>query len=101
MREISKWMVFNAAATVALVLIVAGIAALGWYSNHARINDIQASRIESCRHTYEGIREVFRPFFPPRGHRTKRQRHQVTKFNHQVDRLKRGCVAQTAPKVRP
>ena len=32
--------------------------------NDARISDIQNARIESCQRTYQGVKEVFSPFFP-------------------------------------
>lgn len=62
-----------------------------------RVAEIQHSRIVSCRQTYEGVRQVFLPFFPPRKDRTKDQRYLVRKLNTTVDRLKDRCRQQTTP----
>lgn len=64
--------------------------------NQQRIKDIQASRTSSCRRTYEGIREVFKPFFPPKP-RTGKEQEDLDKFNDTINRLKRGCTKQTDP----
>lgn len=53
--------------------------------------EIQESRILLCRQTYEGIREVFRPFFPPKKGRTAEQQKDLDKFNNTVDDLKTKC----------
>lgn len=50
---------------------------------------IQRDRVDSCRATYEGVREVFQPFLasaPPGDVRT---------FNRRVDALKARCGRQT------
>lgn len=65
--------------------------------NRARINDIQNSRVESCKRTYEGVRDVFNPFIPPPSARTKRQQADIDKFNKVINKLKKGCVTQTRP----
>lgn len=64
-------------------------------ANQARTAEIQEARLSSCRQTYEGIREVFRPFFPPAAHRTAEQRRDVRKFNQTIDRRKAQCGRQT------
>ncbi len=67
------------------------------HENSDRITDIQQSRIESCERTYEGIREVFRPFFPK--HPTnQRQIDNVETFNTTINNLKKACTKQTKPK---
>jgi membrane-associated HD superfamily phosphohydrolase len=65
--------------------------------NKNRIKDIQISRIESCKKTYEGIREVFKPFFP-KDPKTKRQIENLELFNTTIDNLKKGCEKQTKAK---
>jgi hypothetical protein len=76
-------------------LILTFFVALGFYFNSQRVGDIQKSRVASCQQTYEGIREVFRPFFPPRP-RSKEQQANLDKFNRIVDRRKANCTKQTA-----
>lgn len=69
--------------------------------NTERIFDIQRSRLESCKRTYGGIREVFKPFVPPIKKRTKAQQDNLDKFNRNVDRLQKQCIQQiTPPKVK-
>lgn len=62
--------------------------------NQRRIQDIQATRIESCQKTYAGIREVFKPFFPPPP-RTQEQQDNLDKFNETIRTLQKGCAQQT------
>lgn len=62
--------------------------------NEARIADIQSSRTESCKQTYRGIREVFRPFFPKEP-RTQKQKKDLSKFNTTITKLQQGCTKQT------
>lgn len=62
--------------------------------NKNRITDIQHSRIESCKQNYEGIKEVFKPFFPPPP-RTQEQQDNLDKFNATILRLKNNCIKQT------
>lgn len=62
--------------------------------NRQRIKDIQESRIASCQTTYNGIREVFRPFFPPVP-RTPKQEADLNKFNSTIDKLIKQCKTQT------
>lgn len=65
--------------------------------NENRIDDIQVSRVSSCRQTYNGIHDVFLPFFPPQP-RTAEQAADVKKFNDTIERLRNGCTKQTKPK---
>lgn len=60
--------------------------------NSKRIEEIQASRGYSCRQTYKGVREVFRPFFK------KAPKASIQKFNQTVDALIVGCQTQVKPK---
>ena len=62
--------------------------------NHDRIQDIQEARIESCEKTYAGIKEVFRPFFPPPP-RTPEQQRDLDTFNETIRVLQSGCKQQT------
>lgn len=82
----------------ASILGALAVLACGFYlivhNNDARINDIQKSRIESCRRTYEGVRQVFQPLLPPRKKQTPKQRSDIDKFNTTVNNLKHGCVKQ-------
>jgi hypothetical protein len=65
-------------------------------ANEDRIEEIQESRVISCKRTYEGIREVFGPFFPPPP-RTKEEQTNLNKFNNRIDDLKSRCSKQTEP----
>lgn len=69
--------------------------------NKEVITQIQESRVISCRHTYEGIRQVFLPFFPPKGQRTRAQVQNLDKLNRTVNRLKARCDEQTATEEMP
>jgi hypothetical protein len=62
--------------------------------NTNRIHDIQRSRVESCQRTYEGIRQVFKPFFPDPP-RTQKQIDDLEKFNTLINKLKNKCDQQT------
>lgn len=53
--------------------------------NRSRITDIQQSRAASCEQIYSGIRDVFKPFFPPKSSATPHQLEQLEKFNKIVD----------------
>lgn len=66
--------------------------------NHNRISEIQQSRVDSCKGTYRGIKEVFKPFFPA-APRTNEQQADLDKFNQTINRLQKGCVKQTKAKV--
>jgi len=63
--------------------------------NQNRIAEIQQSRVDSCRRTYEGVREIFRPFLQPG--QTPQQAASWEKFNQSIDTLKAKCKAQTKP----
>lgn len=63
--------------------------------NQERINDIQRARVESCEHTYEGVRQVFKPFFRTKTVRTVKEQRNIEKFNARIDELKAGCPLQT------
>lgn len=64
--------------------------------NKNRIEDIQRSRLESCKTTYEGIREVFKPFFPKEP-RTQKQQDALDLFNKKIIELQLKCVRQVSP----
>jgi hypothetical protein len=64
-------------------------------ANRSLIADIQQARVSSCRQTYEGVREVFLPFFPPKKDRTAEQQANLDKLDRTVDRLKARCGQQT------
>lgn len=65
--------------------------------NQHRVNDIQNSRVKSCKRTYEGVREIFAPFFPKKHHRTKTEKANINKFNHTITFLRNRCSKQTRP----
>lgn len=69
--------------------------------NHERLMDIQQERLESCRRGYEGVRQVFRPFFSPPGKRKPAERKTIRKFDRIVDHLKAHCSVQTGVKGSP
>jgi hypothetical protein len=90
---------------LATVSIIGLIAVLIWFGvsvvslsnqNQQRIDDIQTSRVQSCEQTYEGVRQVFHPFFVPEAQETRKQRADQAKFNRVVDRLKAKCDKQVA-----
>jgi hypothetical protein len=65
--------------------------------NSQRIKEIQKSRVDSCKRTYNGIREVFLPFFPPPP-RTPQQIDNLEKFNTTINNLAKACIKQTKTK---
>jgi hypothetical protein len=85
-RDISRKTAILSTATAHLTL-----------ENTKRINEIQASRTASCRQTYRGVRNVFRPFFPKHPS-DKKQARTIRKFNGTIDALVAGCESQTKPK---
>jgi len=60
--------------------------------NRMRVDEIQQAREESCQRTYEGIREVFKPLFPPKPNPT--QKESLKTFNDTIDDLKSQCDTQ-------
>jgi hypothetical protein len=67
--------------------------------NRNRIVEIQLARASSCRQTYEGVREVFRPLFPPQPDEQTQDR--LDTFNQTIDDLKAACVKQTNTQEEP
>lgn len=67
--------------------------------NKHRIEDIQRSRVHSCKQTYESFRIVFGPFIRPKKVRTPKENADLAKFNGIIDKQKQQCVTQTKPKV--
>lgn len=49
-----------------------------------------------CRKNIEGVRQVFKPFFPPKP-LTLEQKAAITKFNRRVNLLKNGCNKPNKP----
>lgn len=84
-RDVSKDANHNAEETVLLAK-----------ENTNRIREIQESRIESCKRTYQGIREVIQSFYPPPP-RTQIEQNQINDFESTVVRLRQGCFTQTKP----
>lgn len=66
--------------------------------NRHRVEDIQRSRVHSCRQTYESFNQVFKPFFRPAKLQTPKEKHDLAKFKAIIKRLKSKCVTQTKPK---
>jgi len=55
----------------------------------------QHGRLVSCKRTYEGTREIFRPFLTPAPKPGDGKRYaDWVKFNKRVDTLKAGCSKQ-------
>jgi hypothetical protein len=50
-------------AVAFIAITLAFVVAAGWLTHQQR--EIQRQRVTSCKHTYEGVREIFRPFFRP------------------------------------
>lgn len=83
-----RWLliVWLAGFTIALIF--------AYNANSHRVSDIQKSRLTSCERTYEGIREVFKPFFPPPKTATPKQLADQSKFNRTIIHLKARCATQ-------
>lgn len=81
--------------TIIFFLILCGFAAVALANRH-RVDEIQDSRVKSCQTTYDGIREVFTPFFPDPP-RTPEQIDNLNKFNDTIDKLRNRCEVQTRP----
>lgn len=86
---------FRRALTV-FIIVFSCVALLGQYNNRQRIHDIQKSRVLSCQRNYQTTRDIFRPFFPPKKHRTVKQQENINKFLHLTDPRK--CIKQVATK---
>jgi hypothetical protein len=84
-------------ATALLYIGLLVLFGLGWRDSHQRLADIQQNRIESCVHTYAGVREVFLPFFPPPKARSHAQQKTLAKFDATIRRLEAKCPKQTRP----
>lgn len=63
------------------------------HQNHQLILRIQQGRLESCRRTYEGIRQAFQPFFA-RSRLSPEGRRDVRTFNRRINALQAQCPAQ-------
>lgn len=64
--------------------------------NRQLIISVNQSRLESCRRTYEGVRQVFKPVLPVNP--TPKQQSDLNKFNNRIDYLKSQCITQVAVK---
>lgn len=85
-------------AFTALLLAVLLSSSLTVYLNQRRVDEIDKQRVTSCQRTYEGVRDVFRPFFRTKRIRTPREQRNVDKFNRTVNQLKARCGQQTGVK---
>lgn len=93
--ELRKAFLYFAAATALLYVLLVSVSVLGFFANRNRIEEIQNARRVSCERTYEGVREVFIPFFRPIKERTKAEQKDIDLFNKTVDGLKKRCDKQT------
>ena len=66
--------------------------------NSNRITDIQASRVASCKETYEAIRDVILETFVPEPPLPPELQARIVKFNTTIDTYQQGCGAQSRPK---
>jgi hypothetical protein len=57
-------------------------------------SQIQSSRVESCIRNYGSFNQVFAPFFPPPGKRTKEQQDNLDKLHATVKKLQSRCAEQ-------
>jgi hypothetical protein len=57
------------------------------------IIQLQESRESSCKTTYNGIHDVFLPFFPPQP-RTTKQQEDIDKFEAKIVELRTECEEQ-------
>jgi hypothetical protein len=62
--------------------------------NKERINDIQVSRVESCKANYNGTYKVIVSLFPPANVRTIVQAERLATLNETIAKLKSKCVKQ-------
>lgn len=49
------------------------------------------ARRDNCVQTYEGVRQVFKPFFRTKSVRSAKDQRNIDKFNHRIDELKGDC----------
>src|SRR4051812_49774044 len=90
-----RWQVGLAFAVVTIAFVIQGVLL------KLTIDDVNHDRVVSCQHTYEGVREIFRPFFRLAAERTAKEKRDIRKFNHTVDHLKARCGTQTGVKGSP
>lgn len=84
-RIMIVWMI---ALTIIVIFMVT--------ANRQRIDDIQTSRINSCRATYRSFPEMFKPFFPPnRSKWTDKQEADWNKLQNRATELASKCKRQT------
>lgn len=81
--------------TVIFFLILCGFASVA-IANRNRVDEIQENRVRSCEAVYDGIREVFQPFFPDKP-RTKEETENIRKFNETITKFRARCEEQTRP----
>lgn len=63
-------------------------------ANKHRVAEIQQSRYESCRVTYESFHVIFDPFFPPPDKRTASQIRDFKKFDKIITSKIKQCRTQ-------
>lgn len=63
--------------------------------NQKRISEIQDSRVDSCKSSYDGIYDVFVEFFPEHP-RSKKEQESVDKFTNKIKVLRDNCAKQTS-----
>lgn len=86
------WQVVLAFIAVTTAFVIQGILLT------QTINDVNHDRVVSCERTYEGVREIFKPFFTPLDTQTPKQRRDIAKFNRRIETLKSRCGIQTGTK---
>jgi hypothetical protein len=87
--SLHRWQIVAAFISVTTAFVVQGVLLT------QTINNVNHDRVVSCQRTYEGVREIFKPFFQPPKQRTHKQSRDIGKFNHRVDELKGRCDIQT------
>lgn len=93
LKESHGWR-WNLLAIWILLFSIAVI--LGLLANQHRVNDIQQSRVESCKRTYQSFKDVFKPFVSK--HPTEVERARLQAFNALLDSKIQGCDKQVKPK---
>ena len=79
---------------IGVLLALAGV----WSAlqqNQNRVSDLQAARVASCVQTYNGVRQVFKPFFRTKSVRTAKEQRNIDKFNRRINQLIASCPEQT------